>query len=164
MAEHFDPLSRLALKYGTDKASARPLCSCHDEPMIWNKNRKLRNGGGWRCYVKLRENNQRWHAAHRSQRREWQHEYDQRRNDSPERMARGREHARTRRHGITREQRDALYERQAGKCAGCSAPFPDEELQIDHDHGCCPGKWSCGMCIRGLVCQSCNLKDVLADA
>ena len=27
---------------------------------------------------------------------------------------------------------------------------------IDHDHSCYPGKGSCGKCIRGILCNSCN--------
>lgn len=27
---------------------------------------------------------------------------------------------------------------------------------IDHDHDCCKGVYSCGKCVRGIVCYYCN--------
>jgi hypothetical protein len=38
-------------------------------------------------------------------------------------------------------------------CGICSGPGP---LQVDHDHACCPGKYSCGACVRGFLCNNCN--------
>ncbi len=33
----------------------------------------------------------------------------------------------------------------------------DRNLHIDHDHKCCaPGKNTCGKCVRGVICNSCN--------
>ena len=29
-------------------------------------------------------------------------------------------------------------------------------LAIDHDHNCCPGRWGCKNCVRGLICTGCN--------
>lgn len=58
---------------------------------------------------------------------------------------------------ITLEQFNALYEAQDGLCACCGEPPRDDEiLHVDHDHNCCPGKRSCGQCIRGLIHNSCN--------
>lgn len=62
------------------------------------------------------------------------------------------------RYGITTEQYDAMYEAQDGCCAMCGRPEPAEgrRLAVDHDHRCCPGRKSCGRCLRGLLCTSCN--------
>jgi hypothetical protein len=58
-------------------------------------------------------------------------------------------------HGITRAEYDGLLRLQGGKCAIC--PSKPSKFIIDHDHACCPGRRSCGRCVRGLLCQGCNL-------
>ena len=42
---------------------------------------------------------------------------------------------------------------------GCHNPLcsSTENLVIDHDHSCCPGNDSCGKCVRGVLCPSCNV-------
>jgi len=62
---------------------------------------------------------------------------------------------------LTREQWDALLEAQGGKCAICGRTDPlgigkTNGFHVDHDHACCPGKKSCGKCVRGLLCNHCN--------
>ncbi len=57
---------------------------------------------------------------------------------------------------------NALLVAQEGKCAVCGAD--DSPLRVDHDHRCCPGKGSCGGCVRGLLCHNCNTSlGLLAD-
>jgi len=62
---------------------------------------------------------------------------------------------------LTEDQYNALYKSQGGRCALCRrATGASKRLAVDHDHACCPGPRSCGRCVRGLVCSTCN--DVLA--
>lgn len=58
---------------------------------------------------------------------------------------------------MTPEMYWALYEAQGGACACCTrATGKTRRLSVDHDHACCPGKLSCGLCVRGLLCRPCN--------
>lgn len=75
-------------------------------------------------------------------------------------------------YGITREQYDEMHRQQGGVCACCGQPERTlnrrgevRALAVDHDHSCCPGKRSCGRCVRGLLCHSCNIGlGVLGDS
>ncbi len=64
-----------------------------------------------------------------------------------------------RNHGWDAELYDATFRLQNGVCAICKRPetrVGQTFLSIDHDHRCCPGPFSCGDCIRGLLCDRCN--------
>ena len=56
------------------------------------------------------------------------------------------------------DQYEAMLSAQKGGCAICGSPDPGRNgrFAVDHDHQCCPGKQSCGRCVRGLLCISCN--------
>lgn len=62
------------------------------------------------------------------------------------------------RYGLTQEEFDALLGAQGYACAMCHTAFKDgRPIFVDHDHACCPDeKRSCGKCVRGLLCLSCN--------
>ena len=66
-------------------------------------------------------------------------------------------------HNTTPEWYEATLLQQGGKCGnpGCARTAPggpaSRNWHIDHDHTCCPGEYSCGKCIRGLLCRSCNV-------
>jgi hypothetical protein len=50
-----------------------------------------------------------------------------------------------------------MLEAQDGKCRICAVELNSRSGQcIDHDHRHCPGNFSCGECIRGILCKSCN--------
>lgn len=66
-------------------------------------------------------------------------------------------------YGITGAQYKSLLNEQGGVCWTCGKPETGKHqsgtlrrLSVDHDHKCCPGKKSCGKCVRGLLCSRCN--------
>lgn len=58
---------------------------------------------------------------------------------------------------IRADDYDAMFLEQGGVCGICGNTERERRLSIDHDHRCCPGKKSCGRCVRGLLCMRCNL-------
>lgn len=61
---------------------------------------------------------------------------------------------RFKRHNITKQKYDSMLKRYNGKCWICK---DKEAVHIDHDHNCCnDNSFSCGNCIRGVLCSNCN--------
>jgi hypothetical protein len=62
-------------------------------------------------------------------------------------------------YGISEEQYLALLASQENCCAICglSQDASKRMFSVDHDHTCCPGKRSCGLCVRGILCNRCNI-------
>lgn len=66
------------------------------------------------------------------------------------------------RYGLTDETYEAMLAAQGGGCAICGSTDPKTrhgKWHIDHDHSCCSNRdqRTCGKCVRGLLCQQCNL-------
>lgn len=59
-------------------------------------------------------------------------------------------------YSITLDQVNEIKKRQNGKCCCGRELLPGKGTCVDHDHKCCPGAKSCGMCVRGLLCSRCN--------
>jgi recombination endonuclease VII len=79
--------------------------------------------------------------------------------ESPESRKKSNRKYRISSYGLTPEQFDRLLDAQQRTCGMCHEPFEEGQLiHIDHDHACCRGKSrSCGECIRGLLCHTCNI-------
>lgn len=62
-------------------------------------------------------------------------------------------------HGMQPEDWAESWAAQDGRCYLCREPFSSNprQVQIDHDHSCCPQGQSCRICRRGLACGRCNL-------
>jgi hypothetical protein len=58
---------------------------------------------------------------------------------------------------LTYEQLTDMFSRQASRCYACGAEISRDVFTVDHDHGCCPGRSSCGKCVIGLACNRCNM-------
>ena len=59
------------------------------------------------------------------------------------------------RYNISKETYLSMLEAQGGKFDICKK---ESDLVIDHDHSCCNvSARSCGKCVRGLLCEPCNL-------
>lgn len=77
---------------------------------------------------------------------------------TPEQKQRKAEYKLMRQYGLSQEQYNVLLASQGGGCAICGKT-PEENgkaLAVDHDHSCCPGRTTCGKCVRGLLCSADN--------
>lgn len=57
----------------------------------------------------------------------------------------------------------------ADRCDLCQRALPIGKhmtpvAHVDHDHACCPGTRSCGLCVRGILCPTCNTRSGVVEA
>lgn len=59
---------------------------------------------------------------------------------------------------VSGAQQGTLLAGQGNSCAfpGCGRTDP-RAWHMDHAHSCCPEGKSCGSCVRGVLCPSCNM-------
>jgi hypothetical protein len=60
---------------------------------------------------------------------------------------------------LTPEQFEDKLKSQDGRCTICLEDLDFEKhngVCIDHDHACCPGEKTCGLCVRDILCDMCN--------
>lgn len=61
------------------------------------------------------------------------------------------------RYALTDEDFENMLLKQNRSCLICKIRFESRsQAMVDHDHTCCPGRASCGKCVRGLLCNRCN--------
>jgi len=60
---------------------------------------------------------------------------------------------------LTVDEYNHILEAQMNGCALCRREFTKSggtKPNIDHDHTCCSGRYTCGQCLRGVLCHDCN--------
>lgn len=127
-----------------------PGCACekHNRPRMSPDEKRQRAAENQRRYRAARPEHYRTYGRERA------------RNELPLRRERDRRRhplKRVAKYGLSLAAYARLLEEQDGRCYLCLEVLPEgRNVHIDHDHSCCPGAKSCGVCVRGLACMSCN--------
>jgi hypothetical protein len=105
-----------------------------------------------------RERERRYREANREKLRKYHREYKRSWDKANREKTRSyqRRHDLKRRHGLDAAALAAMWQAQGERCYLCIQPLALSQVVIDHDHACCPPKFSCTYCRRGLACNRCN--------
>jgi len=96
----------------------------------------------------------RWMAEHRTPEHGAQHQL--RRAANPRTKELNRDYDLRKKYKITLAKFEQMLAAQAGVCA-CCGKVAAGQWCVDHDHSCCPGIRTCGKCVRGILCNGCNV-------
>ena len=99
--------------------------------------------------IKAQERSKKWYEENKDKVRE------KNRNNKQYRADRDRWYRIKNTYSLTKDQYLEILDSQNGCCAICEKIV--EKPYIDHDHSCCPTEVSCGKCVRGILCQKCNM-------
>src|SRR5688572_15561728 len=99
---------------------------------------------------KVREYNETYQTRHPERRRQSAVRY-QRANAGVTSWA-----SRLKKYGLDKAALETMIDRQGGACLLCKGDLGDT-WTVDHDHSCCPQAYTCGRCVRGILCRRCNI-------
>jgi len=111
------------------------------------------DGHHWWCFPCKRAKDIEYAGDHRAGNLEGVRRSARRYARKPEVRAAKTGYVRLRKYGLTPEVFAAKLAEQGGHCPFCPPGMVAEAWDVDHDHRCCPGQWSCGRCVRAILCR-----------
>lgn len=141
----------------TKRIVVKGMCKQHYDDTYYKdkENKERKNRTSIEYARKHKEERKEYNTKYR---KEYKKELKEKRN-TPEAKERARNATLKHTYNIDNIKYNEMLKAQGEKCYSCDRHQSEfeEVFQVDHNHSCCPGSKSCGKCIRGLLCGSCNL-------
>jgi hypothetical protein len=116
------------------------------------------DGHHWWCFECKRAKDREYGKVHRDRTSDSQRRDSRRWERKPEVRERRRKQAVKDKYGLSQADFDAKLAEQGGRCPFCPADDDTpKEWHIDHDHEHCPGMYTCGSCLRDILCRRHNM-------
>ena len=109
-----------------------------------------------KCVPSRKDYHTKWRINNPDKMKKIQNKRNKVRRENPDQQ---RDYALKRNYNISLEQYNNLLKEQSNKCKICkrTPEITGKTFAVDHDHKCCSERSrSCGLCIRGLLCVTCN--------